>query len=154
MESVICCCKYYRTNVLINAVRINLIFLFNWFLVTVSSIHICLAPLSTIILIMSAWTVPGSIVILFPCKLSSLRQNYQYIVGLLWSRLCGIKHNLPSNRTLSKFAVNQKVWVRVTKNCPTFQVYFISEATEVNTSLTKAKNSNYIEGQQNRPIWP
>ena len=33
-----------------------------------------------------------------------------------------------------------------------FEVYFISEATEVNTSLTKAKNSNNIDRQQNRPI--
>ena len=50
MESVICCRKYYRTYVLRIALRINLIFLFNWFLVTFSFIHTCLAPLSTIIL--------------------------------------------------------------------------------------------------------
>ena len=50
MESVICCCKYYRTNALRIGPRINLIFLFNWFLVTFSFIHTCLAPLSTIIL--------------------------------------------------------------------------------------------------------
>ena len=50
MESVICCCKYYGTNVLRVALRINLIFLFNWFLVDFSFIHTCLAPLSTIIL--------------------------------------------------------------------------------------------------------
>ena len=37
-------------NVLRNAVRINLIFWFNRFLVTVSVIHTCLAPLSTTIL--------------------------------------------------------------------------------------------------------
>ena len=50
MERVSCCCKYYRTNVLKIALRNNLIFLFNWFLVTFSFIHTCLAPLSTIIL--------------------------------------------------------------------------------------------------------
>ena len=50
MESVICCCKYYRTNVLSNAVGMNFILLFNWFLVTVSVIHTCLAPQSTTIL--------------------------------------------------------------------------------------------------------
>ena len=31
MQSVICCCKYYRANVLRIALGINLIFLFNWF---------------------------------------------------------------------------------------------------------------------------
>ena len=42
MESVICCCKYHGTNVLIIALRINLIFLFTWFLVTFSFIlHLC-----------------------------------------------------------------------------------------------------------------
>ena len=50
MESVICCCKYYRSNVLRITLRINLILLVNWFLVTFSSIHICLAPRTTIIL--------------------------------------------------------------------------------------------------------
>ena len=50
MESVICCCKYYCTNVLRIALWINLIFLFNWFLVTLSFIYTCLALLSTIIL--------------------------------------------------------------------------------------------------------
>ena len=50
MERVSCCCKYYRTNVLKIAPRINLIFLFNWFLVTFSFIHTCLAPLLTVIL--------------------------------------------------------------------------------------------------------
>ena len=50
MESVICCRKYYRTYVLRIALRINLIFLFNWFLVTFSFIHTCLAPLLTVIL--------------------------------------------------------------------------------------------------------
>ena len=49
MESVICCCKYHGTNVLRIALRINVIFSFNWFLVTFSFIHTCLAPLSTII---------------------------------------------------------------------------------------------------------
>ena len=42
MESVICCCKYHGTNVLIIALRNNLIFLFTWFLVTFSFIlHLC-----------------------------------------------------------------------------------------------------------------
>ena len=50
MESVICCCKYHGTNVLRIALRINLLFLFTWFLVTFSFIYTCLAPLSTIIL--------------------------------------------------------------------------------------------------------
>ena len=49
MESVICRCKYYCTDVLRIALRINLIFLFNWSLVTFSFIHNCLAGLSTII---------------------------------------------------------------------------------------------------------
>ena len=50
MESVICCCKYHCSNVLRIALRISLILLFNWFLVTFSFIHTCLARLWTIIL--------------------------------------------------------------------------------------------------------
>ena len=73
MESVICCCKYHGTNVLRIALRINLLFLFTWFLVTLvlftPVLHLC-RLLSCVSL-----TVPGSIVILSRCKLSTLRQK-------------------------------------------------------------------------------
>ena len=46
MESIVCHC----TNVLRIALRINIIIMFDWFLVTFSFIHSCLATLSTIIL--------------------------------------------------------------------------------------------------------
>ena len=73
MESVICCCKYHGTNALRIALRINLLFLFTWFLVTLvlftPVLHLC-RLLSCVSL-----TVPGSIVILSRCKLSTLRQK-------------------------------------------------------------------------------
>ena len=42
--------KYYRLNVSRIALRIKLVLLVNWFLVTFSFIHICLAPRTPIIL--------------------------------------------------------------------------------------------------------
>ena len=88
MESVICCCKYHGTNVLRIALRINLLFLFTWFLVTFSFIYTCLAPLSTIILCQPnrPWK---------HCNSLPVQANHSTpklpTVFLLATRLCGIK---------------------------------------------------------------
>ena len=88
MESVICCCKYHGTNVLRIALRINLLFLFTWFLVTFSFIYTCLAPLSTIILCQPncPWKHCNSLPVQAKHSTPKLPT-----VCLLATRLCGIK---------------------------------------------------------------
>ena len=92
MKSVICCDKYYCTNVLRIALRINLIFLFNWSLATFSFIHIEFTPVLPLCRLLSNVNLnrPGKHCNSLPVQAKHSNPKLP-TVGLLASRfMCGI----------------------------------------------------------------
>ena len=140
MESVICCCKYYRTNVLrivLRHLQIRLICRSSHdlddsekFGNRINQFYLCTQAYSVVLPIRSAPT---------------LHNKIHFHAGIL--RKLQIERLVLEKLNTKAYSLSQS-----NKNCPTFEVfYFTSVATEVNTSLIKAKHSLHRR-QQNRPI--